>query len=296
MSMDTPAEPAVSDFDACLAQPASTVETSRGPVEYAERGVGTPLLSVHGSPAAYQEGLLQAEFFRANGFRVIAPSRPGYSGTPLDTGRRSAEQADALAALLDALHLERVAVLGMSGGGPAAYALAGRHHDRVSCLLQIDSIALPLAGSWMERMAFSKRPLVALQLWLVDHFTGRMLTMMGSTGTPDPEVAAAQAALTRAIILSCGDWPRLRVGYDNDDAEFAALGELPLAAITCPTLIIHGTADHSVPITHAEHAHARIGSSELRWIPGGPHTAFLINPDAQQYALSWLLAHHGDQP
>ncbi len=54
------------------------------------------MLVVHGSPGTYVQGLLMAELFRANGFRVVAPSRPGYSGTPLSTGRSTADQADAL--------------------------------------------------------------------------------------------------------------------------------------------------------------------------------------------------------
>lgn len=293
MSISVPAAPTIADFDACLAERARMVKTGRGPVEFAERGEGPAVLVVHGSPGTYVQGLLMAEVFRANGLRVVAPSRPGYSGTPLSTGRSSPEQADALAALLDVLDLHRVAVVAASGGGPTGYALAGRHPDRVACLLQIDSIALPLPSSRVERLAFSWRPLVALQVWLVDRFPGRMLTTMGGTRPTDPDLTAAQARLLRNVIRSCSDWPRLRLGYDNDDAEFAALAELPLAAITCPTLIIHGTADPSVPVAHAEHAHAAIVGSRLRRIPGGRHLAFWTNPDVQQEALAFLLAHRG---
>jgi pimeloyl-ACP methyl ester carboxylesterase len=197
--------------------------------------------------------------------------------------------------LLDVLGLHRVAVMAASGGGPTGYALGGRHPDRVACLLPIASIARPLPFSRVERLAFSSRPLVALQLWLVDRYPSRMMTMMGGTRPPDPDLTEAQARLLRDVIRSCGDWPRLRIGYDNDDAEFAALGGLPLAAITCPTLIVHGTDDPSVPVAHAEHAHAAIAGSQLRRIPGGRHLAFWMNPDVQRDALAFLLAHPGEQ-
>ncbi|MBO1269910.1 alpha/beta fold hydrolase [Arthrobacter cavernae] len=121
-----------------------TVVTGAGPVEYADRGVGEPLLAVHGTLGGWDQGLVAAEFFRVNGFRIIAPSRPGYLGTPLSTGRTPAGQGDALAALLDAIGLDRTAVFAGSGGGPAAYALAARHPGRVTRLLQIDSVALPI--------------------------------------------------------------------------------------------------------------------------------------------------------
>ena len=291
MAVPEPIAPTVADYDACMAHSAKQVETGRGLVEYGDRGQGAPLVCVHGSPGDFVEGLLMAEFFRVNGFRVLAPSRPGYGGTPLATGRTSAEQADAIAALLDALGLDRVAVLGASGGGPASYALAGRHPDRVSCLLEIDSLCLPLPPSRLERLSFSSRPLVALELWLVDHFPGPILKVAGSRGDPDSEEAAARVTLLRSIIQSASDWPRMRVGYDNDEAEFAALGELPLAKITCPTMIVHGQADRSVPTTHAEHAHAAITDSELRWLPDGTHIAFFVDPDAQGDALGWLRRH-----
>jgi pimeloyl-ACP methyl ester carboxylesterase len=291
MTVSEPIAPTVADFDACFAESAKRVETGCGLVEYGDRGQGEPLVCVHGSPGDFVEGLLMTEFFRANGFRIIAPSRPGYGGTPLATGRTSAEQADAIAALLDVLGLDRVAVLGASGGGPASYALAGRHPGRVSCLLEIDSLCLPIPPNRLERLSFSSRPLVDLQLWLVDHFPGRMLKMMGSTGNPDTQETAARVELLRTIIRSAGDWPRLRVGYDNDEAEFATLGELPLVQITCPTMIVHGQADRSVPTAHAEHAHATIGDSQLRWLPDGPHLAFFFNPDAQREALAWLRLH-----
>jgi pimeloyl-ACP methyl ester carboxylesterase len=179
----------------------------------------------------------------------------------------------------------------MSGGGPAAYCLAGRYPDQVSCLLQIDSIALPLPPSRVERLAFSVRPLLALQLWLVEHMPGGMLAMMGGTRPADPEAANAQQSLLRAVITSCGDWASMRAGYDNDEAEFAALAPLPLGAITCPTLIVHGSADTSVPTSHSEHAHHAIAGSRLRWIPDGRHAAFWFTPEVQQDALAFLLDH-----
>lgn len=286
-----PISPSVADVGACLAEPARRVETACGLMEYGERGDGPVLVSVHGSPGDYRQGLLMAEYFRVNGFRVIAPSRPGYGGTPLATGRTSEEQADAVVALLDALAVDRVAVLGVSGGGPASYALAGRHPDRVGCLLEVDALCLPMPPNRLERLVFSSRPLVALQLWLVDHFPGRMLRLLGGTGNPGPQETADRAALLRAIVQSVSDWPRVRVGYDNDEAEFAALGELPLDQIACPTLIVHGRADRSVPIAHAKRAHAAISGSQVRVLPDGSHMAFFVDPDAQREALAWLRRH-----
>ena len=108
----------------CFAETPRTVSTASGPVEYAERGEGEPILSIHGTLGGWDQGLVAGEYLRVNGFRIIAPSRPGYLGTPLSTGRTFAQQGDALAALLDVLEIDRIIVFALSGGGPAGYELA----------------------------------------------------------------------------------------------------------------------------------------------------------------------------
>ena len=47
------------------------------------------------------------------------------------SGRTFQAQADAVAALLDALSIDAVAAYAISGGGPSAIELAARHPDRV---------------------------------------------------------------------------------------------------------------------------------------------------------------------
>ena len=45
---------------------------------YVQEGAGgVPLVCVHGNPGDFVQGLVMAEYFQVNGFRIIAPSRPG---------------------------------------------------------------------------------------------------------------------------------------------------------------------------------------------------------------------------
>ncbi|MFX8418052.1 hypothetical protein ABTL59_19245, partial [Acinetobacter baumannii] len=79
-----------------------TAITSVGPVEYAEKGPhdGAALLSIHGAGGGWDQGLANIAGLVSNAYRVIAPSRFGYLGTPVPTDTSPARQADAHAALL----------------------------------------------------------------------------------------------------------------------------------------------------------------------------------------------------
>jgi pimeloyl-ACP methyl ester carboxylesterase len=83
-------------------------------MEYVLKGDHGPImLFLHGAPGGYDAAPDAGE-----NFRLLAPSRPGYLSTPLETGRTPAEQARAYAALLDALEIrEPVLVMAPSGGG-----------------------------------------------------------------------------------------------------------------------------------------------------------------------------------
>lgn len=111
--------------------------TAAGPIEYAERGRGIPLLSIHGAGGGYDQGLANVADFVTGGFRVIAPSRFGYLGTPIPADASVAAQADAHAALLAALNVDKAVVVGISAGARSAAELAVRHPEKVAALILI---------------------------------------------------------------------------------------------------------------------------------------------------------------
>lgn len=63
--------------------------------------------------------------------------RPGFGGSTRKPGRGVADFADDLVSLLDHHKLERVPVMGTSGGGPHALAVAARHPERISAVAVI---------------------------------------------------------------------------------------------------------------------------------------------------------------
>lgn len=107
-------------------------------IHYVGQGAGDPVLLIHG---AFGSGprLLQTAFGQglAARRRIIAPDSLGHgdSDAPADPSRYGPRRrADQLAAVLDAIGVERAHVVGYSMGGWMASALATFHPDRVASL------------------------------------------------------------------------------------------------------------------------------------------------------------------
>src|SRR5271166_6191181 len=92
-------------------------ETAKGPVEFAMAGTGPVILQLHGGASGYDQTLALSWDLHEAGFTVLSPSRPGYLRTPLTTGASPEQAADVLAGLLDVLSIDKVCVMGTSGGG-----------------------------------------------------------------------------------------------------------------------------------------------------------------------------------
>ena len=227
--------------------------TSVGPIEYAEAGEGPPVLVIHGAGGGYDQGLDLAEGLVRNGFRVIAPSRFGYLRTPLPKDGSAAAQADAHAAVLDALQIKRCAVFGVSAGGPSTMQFALRHPERVTALvLMVPAAYAPSPGDTVpKRMTALGGFMMDLLLrsdflfWLGVRIAPRTMTRM-ILGTPpalladaDPvERARVQTALWHVLPVS-----RRRHGLLNDAAVVTTLPRFELERVQAPTLIISARDD-----------------------------------------------------
>jgi len=98
-------------------------QTNKGPIEYTLLGSGPVVLVCHGTSSNSFSTNLAGPLVEA-GFSVLTPSRPGYGSTPLSTGQSAADGAQALAQLLDVLHVQTCSVVAISGGEPTGVALA----------------------------------------------------------------------------------------------------------------------------------------------------------------------------
>lgn len=313
--MNTFAPLAPNDYKECLAQHATIAKTQLGPMQYAERGSGHAIISVHGGPGGHDQGLALGECFRKQGFKIIAPSRPGYLDTPIDTGATLEAQADALAALMDALGIEKAAVLGASAGGPSSYLLAQRHPHKVAALIEIDSVSMTYTKAdelnKTEEFFYLSKPGVWLMDFFMRHFPSTMVKEFLESESSleqhelgervkevvnDPLKLTFIQTMTQTMV---GNYEKRKPGVENDLFQMRQLDKLPLDKVECPTLVIHGNADADVPLRDAQYAHSAIVGSELYIVDRASHIGFWISDhadEAQKYAVAWLQRHYGQEP
>jgi pimeloyl-ACP methyl ester carboxylesterase len=281
------------------------VETARGPVEYDLYGAEGPVvLSVHGGLGGADQGRLFASWLQSEGFRILSPSRPGYLGTPLSSGRTIEQQADLLAALLDELQIRQVAVFAVSSGSPVATTFAARHPERVWGLVTIGGVSRAnpqtAPGSGFRRTFLNTigQKLAALTAQVsvetivrgtlneTSTFTAKQSSerVKHITGTAD--IKAFFQAMFKTTLPYEKRWP----GTDNDSLQTRNL-QLPFGSITAPTLVVHGTQDGDVPIGDSEYAATQIRGAQHYWAPNDDHLGFWLSPrsaDLQHVVRTFL--------
>ena len=240
----------------------------------------------HGSPhtGVLYEPLLSMAAERR--IRLVTYARPSYGGSSPNESRTVASAAADVAAVADALDIERFAGMGASGGGPHALACASLLSDRVTATVTFASPApYSDAFDWFDGMAAPQ----ALQAARVDRAT------------------RARYAETEAFdetVFTDADWAALNnrwgaLGQDagrassagangliDDDVAFAKAWEVDLGAIASPVLLVQGGADRMIPASHAQSLLGQIPTAELWLRPRDGHVSVL---DASAVAFDWLL-------
>jgi pimeloyl-ACP methyl ester carboxylesterase len=273
-----------------LYEGSKVIDTKMGPIEYAINGDSGPYVIVmHGGPGGYdQTAALFGDMFD-KGFRIISWSRPGYIRTPLQVAKTYEDQADAAAALLDALNIDRVAVLGYSAGGPPAIYFSARFPERTWSLI----LECAVTRKWVvssdniqEKIYFGYLMYDDPFLWASD-VTGGIAPRMIGMSTIEMESSLNKEESKKLMDHIMSDPKRVKVltglmksmspgdlreaGMKNDVEQLEKVKDLPLNDIKAPTLVIHGTNDADVSVEDAKYASRTIPNVELYLVPGGFH-------------------------
>lgn len=263
---------------------------------------GQPLVALHGTPGSRLKFTIADEIARARGLRMIAPDRWGYGATDPRPRPSLTAYAHDVAALADHLRLERFAVMGVSGGGPYAAAVAAELAPRVTALALAAPVG-PIAGeadteiTAFHRFCFgalAHRPATVGAVFQV--FRG----VLGVAPSLGMRMAMLRVASADRHVLGQPDVrdrlgatfvEGLRPGVAGPVCDLGLFGRVwnvDLAQIAAPSRMWLGTTDQNVPLSAARRLASRVTGCELVELPGEGHLWIANNYGT---VLDWI----GDQ-
>ncbi|MFD6097814.1 alpha/beta fold hydrolase [Nocardiopsis flavescens] len=241
-------------------------------VHYVDRGVGYPLLFVHGHPFDHTLWEPQVRALAGRGFRVIAPDLRGYGRSSVVPGATTMDDfARDQAALLEYLGLDAVGLVGASLGGQVALELCRLFPDRVDSLIL--SATDPHAET--EQGRASRRAVAA------------RLCAQGMRSYADEMLVGMMTAANVRALPAVADHVRAMMYAAPPEGAAAALrgraerlDQLPLLRrISAPTLLVAGREDVFTPPGLAEAMHVRIPDSTVEIVEGAGHLPNLERPE-----------------
>ena len=218
---------------------------------------GPPVVLIHGSGP----GVSAAANWRltiprlAERFRVIAPDMAGFGASGKPGSYDMALWVDQLVGVFDSLGLARASLVGNSFGGGLALAFTDRHPERVDRLVLMGSVGVPFAITPGLDAVWGYEPSLANMRALLDIFAYDRelvtdeLAELRYRASIEPGIQEAFAAMFPA--------PRQRW------VDAMALPDEAIAAISQPTLVVHGRDDRVIPVANAVRLHDLIDRSDL---------------------------------
>jgi 2-hydroxy-6-oxonona-2,4-dienedioate hydrolase len=226
---------------------------SSGEIRYHDAGSGPVIVLLHGSgpgASAWSNFGPNIEAL-AGSARVLAVDMPGWGGSH-PARVRERDHAETLLEILDALAIDRAAVVGNSMGAVTSLAFAARHPERVSHVVTMGAAAVgqPMMFSPGDGPSEGLKTLFAAYRDPSPANLARLVDVM--TFAPGSAAGELADARSRAAI----ERVEHRENFVADlDAHLPIVGAPPTAAeigsITAPTLLIHGRDDR---VLHYEHS------------------------------------------
>lgn len=262
------------------------IETDDGTALYLkEWGDGPPVVLIHGWPLSADSWDDQALALAEHGYRVIAYDRRGFgrSDQPWE-GYDYDTLADDLAAVIEACDAESPALVGFSMGGGEVARFLSRHNAGgaagVRKVALIASVVPFLLETPDHREGVPQSVFDGIKDGLekdrADFLTGFLKDFYG-VGLMSHPVSDAQLDWSLQIALQAG----LKGTLDCVDSFSGTDFRPDLSAFTMPTLIIHGTADKTVPIDLTARAAAKaIPNARLLEYDGAPHGLLATHKDS----------------
>jgi 3-oxoadipate enol-lactonase len=245
--------------------PARTVFAGDREISIREVGPldGPVIVLIHGLAGSSMAEWYKVAPLLADRFRLVMIDHRSHGLSVPERGRFEVEdEADDIAAVLEALGLESAGIVGYSMGGAIAQSLAYRHPHLV------DKLAL------VATMAYHPT------FWKLGRSLGTVVTRGWErlTGTGTPEVRTAYLLATGAVDPKHARWLWEEAHRRDPDAGAAASlalyrfdGRPHLGEISAPTVVVIPTGDQLVPPKWQRELASLIKDSKVEEIDGARH-------------------------
>lgn len=237
------------------------------------------------------------------GLRLISYDRPGYGESAPHPGRAVADCAEDVGQICRALGIGRLAMWGLSGGGPHVLACAALLPDLVVAAASLASFA-PYGAEgldWFAGMGNSNADY--FRLMLTDPEAARpeleqnrqerlAITANDLFERWQSLLAPADAAvlhrglaeylagsMREALAPGCQGW------WDDCRAQTSPWG-FDTTQISVPVLLLHGRQDQFVPFGHGQWLAAHVPGVEVKLLSNDGHLTLLENRVSEVH--SWL--------
>ncbi len=250
-------------------------------IYYKDWGNGPVVTFSHGWPLSSDAWDGQMLFLAQNGFRVVAHDRRGHGrSSQAWSGNDMNGYADDLAAVLEALDLNQVTLVGHSTGGGEVTRYIGRHGTkRVAAAVLIGAVPPILLKSTTNPEGIPIEVFDGLRSSLVkdrSQFWKDFAIMFYGSNRPGAKIS--QGMLDQFWLWS------MQGGLKNLSDSIKAFSETDfhedLKKFDVPTLVMHGEDDQIVPINISGKRSAKLikGAKEI-FYPGLPHGLTATNAD-----------------
>ncbi|SAK49064.1 3-oxoadipate enol-lactonase [Caballeronia fortuita] len=240
---------------------------------YETHGEGTPLVLLHGVGGNHASWFHQVVAWRDKA-RIITFDARGFGNSTDAEGLGRAAFADDLEALLDHLHLSRVALIAQSMGGGAAVPFTARSPDRVRALVLADTL---------------------VGLTLPDDLAARMQSIAARTAhlsqlerVLGPTFTRSQPALSY-LYTALASFNDTNVHTLRGDQPMTSLAALDACGV--PVLFVAGNEDVLFPPQEIRAAQQSMARADYLEIEAAGHSAYFEAPQAfNGRVFEWLAA------
>ncbi len=252
----------------------STVTTKDGTqIYYKDWGTGPVITFSHGWPLNADMWDGQMLFLVQNGYRCIAHDRRGHGrSSQASEGNDMNGYADDLAAVIDALDLKQVTLVGHSTGGGEVARYIGRHGtSRVAKAVLIAAVPPLLLKTAANPEGIPMEVFDGLRAGLMkdrSQFYKEFASPFYGANQPGAKVS-------QGLLDQFWTWS-MQSGLKNAYESIKAFSETDftedLKKIDVPTLVLHGEDDQIVPVKNSAMKSARLikGAKDV-YYPGAPH-------------------------